>query len=153
MQHRPAFSALPHLRDPLSHLNTVAFLDQQLSIMTVGAEIGLVVFDDHELTVSVQTATAIDHFTRRGRANRLTQTSNDIQTLAGRIRIGVRPREGSVRWPKPLNVLLDMRLWFGLVLVVIGPTARKFNGANGGFLHRRLGRLNLFGAGTSITIR
>ena len=63
MKQRLPAAILPHLRQQLAPADSIAFLDQQFSIVAVGTEIILVVFYDDETTIPYQTTACIDHFT------------------------------------------------------------------------------------------
>ena len=52
VQSRLAFRPLTHRRDPLALLHSLSFLDQQLRVVPVGTQVGVVVLKDNKLPIA-----------------------------------------------------------------------------------------------------
>ena len=72
MQHRAPAGTQTHFRDFLPDVDALAFADEKRAIMTIGAQVVFIVFDDQELPVSGQAAARVNHLAARGRDYRLT---------------------------------------------------------------------------------
>src|SRR5210317_877590 len=61
MQSRLPFRPLPHRRNLLALANGVPLLDQQLGVVPVGTEVGVVMFKNNKLTVADQSTAHINN--------------------------------------------------------------------------------------------
>ena len=82
MQDRVAIVRGPHLCNLLSFGDLIAFFDQDLSVVPIGTQIFVIMFDDDKPAVADQSTTAVYNLATLGRQNRFPSASGDLDPLA-----------------------------------------------------------------------
>lgn len=81
MQLDPVRPAVTHLGDRLACLDLIALLDQQATIVGIGAQIGLIVLDDNHVTVTDQSASGVNNSPVSRSLDRLSHFTSDINSF------------------------------------------------------------------------
>ena len=104
-----------HSGDDLAPFHRVALRNNQLVVVPVGTEIGIVVLDDQELSVADQTVSRVHDPTGGRGSDVLTDLTADADTLASSTPGIVRGYERSLHWPAPTGCgqLRWQRRWSG----------------------------------------
>ena len=90
-----------HSCDDLALFHRVALRNNQLVVVPVGTEIGIVVLDDQELSVADQTVSRVNDPTGGRGSDVLTDLTADADTLTSSTPRTVRGYEWSLHWPAP----------------------------------------------------
>src|SRR5882672_7043272 len=69
--------------DLLAPRHVLSFLYQQVAVVGIGGQIGLVVLDDDEFAVTTQAHTAVDDASRRRGKDRIADLAEDVHALVG----------------------------------------------------------------------
>lgn len=81
MQHISADAAGSELRDFLSLFDALLFLHHQGTVVRIGAQEPVIVFDDDQVAIVQQAAACIHHFTVRGSQHGITFIACDVDAL------------------------------------------------------------------------
>ena len=90
-----------HSCNDLTLFHRVALRNNQLVVVPVGTEIGIVVLDDQELSVTDQTVSRVHDPTGGRGSDVLTDITADADTLASSTPRTVRGYDRSLHWPAP----------------------------------------------------
>ncbi len=74
---------LAHFRDGLTGADTGAFGDFAAAVVPVGAQPGVIMLDNNQLTVAYETVAAVYDFAGGGCQHGLSLTTADVHTLPG----------------------------------------------------------------------
>ena len=85
MQHGIAIVGGSHLCNLFSSGDPIAFSDQDLSVVPVGTQVVIVMFDDDKPPIANQSTTAIDDLSALGCQDRLPGSTGDLYSLAQRV--------------------------------------------------------------------
>lgn len=108
VQTGPLIAIMTDFGDALSARDVLIIAHQQSAIMRVGTEKFIVVFDDHQVAITLEPIAAIHDATRRGGLNRLTFAAADVHAHDQTVLFAQRHRP--LRRPTPLDVNLRGRL-------------------------------------------
>ena len=81
MQHRPCIPITAHLGYNLSPPDWLAFLDEQATVVCIGAQKQIIVFDNQQITVADQAIAAVYDPSWRGCFHRLACLADNIDAF------------------------------------------------------------------------
>ena len=104
MQLRGIRTTAADLRDLLSLRYRLLFLDKDRIVMGVGRQVGIVVLDDHELSVTPQSLADVDHLATGAGIHRFPLFPRDVQALV--VRLGEACTDPPASRPSPVDFLV-----------------------------------------------
>ena len=77
----PIRTSRAHLRDFLPYLDLLPLLHQQPAVVTVGANVGIAMFDDQQFAIAAKATTGVNDSPIRRSQNRLAQFPSQINSF------------------------------------------------------------------------
>ena len=96
-----------HFSDLLTFFDRLIFLDEQGLVVSVGAQVGVVVLEDDQVAVATKAIAGIDHLTVCGRLHSVSRLAPDVQAFEGFVFIKI-INDRAVGWPSKAQFIATL---------------------------------------------